>query len=166
MESLRSERMDGTSDRSTFHTDDVIPCCLEAEEPRFNRFPKAELCVAGSAFCGFLVATGVTMVVLHYTYESREGFHSLMEHMQVATHLLGLAFVALAGILIVGTFFAYAVWKVLRVVEMAHRYQEHREFCAYEDLRQSFRSQQSGRSVHVVDLGRYSTADSKDTPRK
>lgn len=157
--------MDGTSDRSTFHTEDVIPCCLE-EEPRWSRFPKAELCVTGSAFCGFLVATGVTMVVLHYTLESREGFHSLMEHMQIATHILGLSFVALAGVLVIGTFFAYAVWKVLRVVEMAHRYQEHREFCAYEDLRQSFRSQQSGRSVHVVDMSRFSTADSKDTPRK
>lgn len=155
--------MDATSDRITFPMDDVPPCCLD-DEATYRRFPKAELCVAGSALCGFLVASGVTMVVLHYTLESKEGFHSLMEHMQIATHILGLSFIALAGAVVVGVLFAYAVWKVMQVVDMAHRYQEHKEFCAYEDLRQSFRSQQSSRCV--VDLSRYSTTDSKGTPRK
>lgn len=160
--------MDGTSDRSaTYQTEDLLPpCCLE-EDPRMQRrrLPMAEICMVGSVLCGFLIITGVTMVALHYTVETSAGFHSVSEHYGISTHILGLSLVALAGALFLATLFVYAVVKVSEVVEMAHRYQEHREFCVYEDLRQSFRSQQSERCA-TVELGRYSNADSKDTPRK
>ncbi|XP_015907005.1 uncharacterized protein [Parasteatoda tepidariorum] len=145
-------KMDTMSDRST---EEVITCYLEDDDTWRRRFPRAELCVAGSAFGGFFIISGIIIITLHYTLESREGFHSLLEHMKIASHFLGFSFLIVAAVLFLGGLFAYAVWKVMEVVEMANRYREHRELCAYEDLRQSFRSQQSMRiDKCLVDIGK------------
>ncbi|KFM80100.1 hypothetical protein X975_05760, partial [Stegodyphus mimosarum] len=150
--------MDATSDRSTFPAEEALICYLEDDDRWRRRFPSAELCVAGSAFGGFLIISGIVMVTLHYTIEARDGFHSLLESINVNSLVFGFTLIALASAFFITVIFAYAVCKVMEIIEMAHRYKEHKELCAYEDLRQSFRSQHSMRfdtNRCVIDLAKY-----------
>ncbi|XP_054710132.1 uncharacterized protein LOC129219848 [Uloborus diversus] len=179
VQSLREEvvpvhhKMDCVSERSTaFPADDALTCCLEEEERwRWRkRFPPAEICVVGSTVGGMLLVAGGVMLTLHYTLEQEEGRTSVLEHMRIASDLLGLVLVAVAVTLFVGALLIRVLSRVLDVLEMAHRYRAHRELCAYEEMRQSFRSQQglsridnSGRSTAVdATMGRYATPERKE----
>ncbi|GFS57723.1 uncharacterized protein TNIN_61301 [Trichonephila inaurata madagascariensis] len=124
--------MDACSERSVpYLLDEAVAGYLEE-----RRFPRAETCVVCTVAGGCLATCGLVLIGLHYTLEARPGFQSLLS--QIASPpLLGLLLLVLATLLPLSALLAYAVWRVTRVLDMAHRF---RQLCAYEEVRQSVRS--------------------------
>ncbi|KAG8188193.1 hypothetical protein JTE90_019470 [Oedothorax gibbosus] len=128
--------------------DPVLACYLEADEPPLSLrrpFPRAEVCVLASLFASFLGLAALVLLVFRLT--GVEGEDSLLRHTVASSQLVSLVLVSTAAVVLLSSAVAYAAWRVMEVLDMAHRYKEHRELCAYEEMRASFRSQNSGRST-------------------
>ncbi|GIY38468.1 uncharacterized protein CDAR_187571 [Caerostris darwini] len=131
--------MDTTSDRSAPYLldEETVPCRLEEEGGTTlrRRFPRAEVCAVSLAVGCMLAISGTVMITLHYTVESPNSMLSRL----TSPLLLGLLLLLLAAALPLCGLLACAVWRTLEVLDMAHRYRQH--LCAYEEMRQSMRSQ-------------------------
>ncbi|GFS85127.1 uncharacterized protein NPIL_379131 [Nephila pilipes] len=134
-------KMDACSERSVpYLLDEAVAGYLEE-----HRFPRAEACVVCAAAGGCLATCGLVLIGLHYTLETRPGFHSLLSEI-ASPPLLGLLLLLLAALLPLGALLTYVSWRVTRVLDMAHRF---RQLCAYEEVRQSVRSRRGDSTPHL-----------------